>query len=547
MSSVTRVASVAMVAGLLAVVPAPGPAGAAGVGVTSVHDVVVDQARGRIYVSGGALATTDLNGTPQGTVAGVSAARQLAFTPDGSQLVVANADGLTVVDAATATVVRTIPTGANSCPDAVAPAAGKVFFTYGDCPDGTPGLGAVDLTDDSVATGISTGSIAVEGGEGSTQSVVLKPVPGATDALVLVAGPVLAVLDATGGPTPTVAVRASRTVPTPSGAVAAVSPDGAEVVVGTSTLQLLAYSTTDLEPLRTFPVARASSLAYRADGRLATSPGYRSEVGLFAPGSVTGKPLKFVPAQTTIPMRGLAYGAVNLYAVLRNGSTYSVVRAPVGPAATISVVADKWGYAYKATAIVTIKLTSPTTSRTVSLWVRPYGGAFRLVKTGAVSTSTRTLVVKVPGLIRNTTFQARFAGDEEFAPSTATRDVPVRAKLVISSRSRSTSNGFHRLPAKPAPVLIFQVLPHHPNQCLRISGQLLVKGKWRDLVDGGLSACKARTNANSRFALRLVGFKRGDRVRISGRYSDGGLYGQPKPGGAGNIESTWVRYLVVMT
>src|SRR5690242_4837907 len=61
-------------------------------------DMVVDQAHGRVFVSGGSVVTANLSGVVTGTVAGISSARQMALTADGSQLVVANGDGLTVVD-----------------------------------------------------------------------------------------------------------------------------------------------------------------------------------------------------------------------------------------------------------------------------------------------------------------------------------------------------------------------------------------------------------------------------------------------------------------
>lgn len=540
----TGVAVATLFAGLLSVAPTAGPAQAANLSVGWVEDTVVDEAHSRVYVSGGTLATADLTGTPTGTVAGISAAKQMALTPDGSQLVVANADGLAVVDTASATLVRTISTGPSSCPNAVAAAAGQIFFTYGDCDGGTPGLGAIDLSNDVITKNIATGTVVVKGTTGSTQSVVLKSVAATPNTLELLAGTTLAVLDATGGATPTVVVRVAHTLAGYPSSLA-VSPDGGKVVTGVDISAVRVFSTTDLSTIKDYTNVGTAASSYRSDGRLAL-PG--NDVRTYNPDGTDQATLEFFSSPWSVANRGLAYGSVRLYVVLHSSPDvehfFKLVVAPVGPAATLTVATDHSVYDYRGTATVTIKLSSPTHSRTVSLSARAYGQASRWIKTAAVSATTRTLTVKVSGLTRNTVFTAKFAGDDVYAPATASKSVNVRVKLVILTGSSSSIDGYHRLHPYPYPSVTFQVYPSHPNQCLRISGSLLVHGTWRYLY-WGTDAC-VKTDSRSRVVERLVGFKKGDRVRIRARYSNGGNYYEPEPGWQGNVDSRVVEYRILM-
>lgn len=521
------------------------PAGAAAFGILpwELEDVVVDEAHGRVFVSGGAVVTTDLTGTKTGAVAGVSGARQMTLTPDGTQLVVARTDGISVVDPATATLLRTIPTGAGSCPGAVTPAAGRIFFSYGDCEGGTPGLGAVDLADDTVTMGIDTGDVVVASAELSNIPVMLRSVPAAPGTVFLAAGNTVAVLDVLEGEQPAVTVRASKTFTNVPKDVA-LNPAGTEVVAVGEGKGVSAFSTADLAHLRSYGATTTYASDFRADGRLAVNL-TSNQLGIYAPGSTKQTRIS-IGSRLDVADRGMDYGAVRLYAAVRSLDTdgLSVMLLPVGPTPSLTITTDKSAYNYRATATVTIKLGTPTLTRTVSLYARPYGRDLRLVKTAAVGASSRTLVVKVPYLTYNTTFLVRFPGDSATAPASATRSVKVRAKVVITSASTSTVNGFHRLDNNPAPVLTFTVYPHHPYQCLRIFGSLLVNGTWQDISGGSFSSC-VRTTSKSRLAIKLIGFRAGDRLRVSGTYTNGGTSEEPPPGGAGNIDSLPATYLVL--
>ncbi len=538
--------SIVLLTTLLALgVSGTSPAGAAGIGITIVRDLVVDEPHGRVFVSGGSLVATDLAGKQAMTIPAVAGARAMTLTPDGDFLVVAVADGIAVVDPVTASVVRTIQTGASSCPEAVAAAAGKIFFSHGDCAGGTPGLGAVDLADDAVTLGIATDGLVLKGSPNTTNTTVLmESVAAAPTVLVVAAGGQVAVLDVTADVVPTATVRASRAFSNIPQDLA-VNPEGTEVVAVGGSDGVSAFATADLALVRTYGPSTAKAMDFRADGRLGVALFSNGVLGVYRPGSVQQATVR-VGSRNEIARRGIGYGSVYLYAVVRSLDTdaNTVVVTPVGPPPKLTITTDKSAYDYRTTATVTITLGAPTLSRTVSLYARAYGRDLRLIKTAAVGASSRKLVVKVPYLTYNTNFLVKFAGDEDYAPTSAIRSVKVRAKVVITSPSRSVVNGYHRLDNSPAPSLTVSVYPAHPNQCVRISGEILVNGVWRSLSGGEYGSC-VRTTSASRLAVKLINFRPGDRVKVYAKYSNGGTSGPILPGGAGNIDSPTAVYGVI--
>ncbi len=534
MRLVTGAVAASLLTGLVAVSPGVDSAGAATLGLTSIQDLVVDQSHGRVFLSGGALVTADLTAAPTGTVAGITAARQMALTPDGTQLVVANADGLTVVDTATASVVRTIPTGPNSCPDAIAPAAGRMFFSYGDCPAGTPGLGAVDLGTDTVTKNISTGSVVLA----ADQAVVLESVAAAPDVLVLRAGSTLAVLDATAVILPTVVVRTSKSFVGGPGRSVALNPAGTEIVTDAGfEAPIRAFSTIDLSTVRDYPLSEPGGTAFRSDGRLALSPGKNVNVSLFAPNGTYLKSMGFLPSMTAVADRGLAFGSERLYAAAidYSGETpvFSLYLAPVGPPAALKILADRTIYRYKQIAVITVYLQASTPSRTVKVYKRMTTGQTTLLKTLSVPSSTGKTSFQVQ-VTKNFALRAEFAGDSEYAAVAKERHVSARSLVTASSASTSyTSDGFHRLKGSPAPTVTFTLAPAKQGVCIEISAITYVNGHW---VTFGAAKC-LYTTSNSRVSVRLVGFPSGRKVSVSARAKATST----------NLESEWVKYRVLIT
>lgn len=493
-------------------------------GLSSYRDIVVDQAHGRVYVSGGSVVTANLAGTITGSVPGVTSARQMALTADGSQLVVANGDGLTVIDAVTATVVRTIATGANSCPDAVAPAAGLMFFTYGGCAGGTPGLGAVNLTNDGLTTGLTTGG-------GSLSDAKLVSVAAAPGMLAAKFGDTLTILDATGGVTPATSVRATSQAANSNFEDLALTPNGAQVITASGgTYHHQVFSTTNLAHVGDYPTAAyPNGVAVRADGLVAAGINgvYNEDVWFFPSGaSTTIRKVGFGDAggagvSSWLEPQGLAFGAKLAYAVTSDvyGDYLTLRTVTAGPPASVSITTDLSRYRYGGTATVTARLLSPTTVRTVSVYATGVGTARRLIRTGTVDSGGR-LVVKVSGLTRNTTFQVVFGGDGDFAPGTASRAVAVSAKLTMSSASRRKSGIYHLFRPGTRPLVNGLVSAPNPGRCVRAVGQRFNGRRW---VTFDSISC-LRLTPGSRFGVQLRGrYTRGMKVRVSATFTGGSV------------------------
>lgn len=506
MKPAVRLLTVALLSGFLVTSPASGPSGASSLPLGSFSDIVVDPVHGKVFVSGGSVVVAGLDGAVTGTVSGIAEARQMTMSPDGNDLVVANGDGLTVVDATTGVVDRTIATGNNSCPDAVAVASSLVFYSYGDCSGGTPGLGALDLTGDTLTTGLDTGSITV-------QSARLAAASAAPHVLALTTAAGMAVLDTSGGENPATTVRHSWAI----GGVrdVALDPEGSKLAIaGPATSQVRVLSTTDFNSIEMTPYSKSgtsNSLAVRADGVLAT--GYARDLADAYTYNVVGGTgrgaLDLALPDERLAPRGLAFGENRLYGVIASAGSYRLASGAADGPADIRIAADKHIYPYGATATVSIALRSPTISTKVSLWANTPGHSPHLVKVTSVDPVSRKVTLKVPSLTRNITFTAKFGGDDKFTAGSAAVAVLVRFKITITSASKSMSGPYHRLPASPAPVITGRLSPAYQGVCVTVGA---------DVKDGSLwnigSVKCLRTSSTGRVGVRLIGFPRGTRVRI---------------------------------
>ena len=202
-----------------------------------------------------------------------------------------------------------------------------------------------------------------------------------------------------------------------------------------------------------------------------------------------------------------------------------------GPDTKLAVTSDKYVYPLGSTATVAVALQSVTTDRTVSLWSSVNGGTRKLVKTGTVSASTGKLVVKVPNMTRNTRFFGTFAGDDTHPAAETKRDVKVPAVVKLSSSSTSMSGIYHRLKASPAPLISGVVSPSNAGQSMRSSAAVYSGGAWHTVVTGSY-----RTTSTSRFGIKLINFRPGQKVRVSARYF-----------GTLNAQSATAYYYVLLT
>lgn len=487
-------------------------------GMSVFRDILVDQAAGHVFVSGGSLVAADLDGNVIGPVSGISAARQMALSPDGSKLVVANGDFISVVDPVALTLLDSIPTGVGSCPESLAASSGKVFFTYGDC-SGSPGLGALDLTTKVVTTNLSTGVV--------PWRAVLVSVPGAPS---LIAAQFdgqqtydpnsLVLLDTTGGATPTSTVRLTKTFASDITDLALAS-NGSEVLVAVPGTGSNIYSTTDFSLLGTYPDdGIPSALAIRDDGVVATGSVQRldnRDLRFYAAGSaVAMRSVDFGYGPNTheiaIQRHGLAFGASRAYAVTDLGQLRTFT---AGPPAVVTLSTDKSTYSYGGTATITVTLGSPTTNRTVEVYSKVRGSARVLKASGPVDGAGK-LTFKATNLTRNTTFSAYFYGDDDFAPATATAMVSVRAKVTISTGSTSMSGSFHKLRHSPPPTVHVAVYPATPTTtCVKFVVQSYSHGAWRGF---GSIACPKRSATTGSYGVTMYDFPAGVKLRVQASY-----------------------------
>lgn len=529
MRLLTAVTTAALAVGGLVAVPAVAAAdGSASFTLTSkFRDILVDQAHGRVFLSGGSVVVADLDGTITGSVAGISDARQLALSADGNTLAVTNGAGITLVDPVSATVLRTISTGTGTCPDAIAPASGKLFFTN-SC-GGSSAIGAVDLVTDVVTPGLLN-----VGGGGYAD---LQSSPAAPDMLVATLDGDPYVFDTTGGESPDLTVRVTNGY----AEFIALNPAGNRVVIGTESSPWEERSTTDLSLVRSVSGNGPQTAAVRADGLVAIggiSDGV--DVAFYKPGTKTAsRTVEFGSATASggspyVQRRGLAFGTKRAYAVTASstGTNLRLRTITAGAAPSLVVTTDKYAYDLGATATVAATLGATTALRTVSIYATSAGGTRRLVASGPVGAASGKLVVKVPKMTRNTWFEATFAGDEDNAASLARKHVKVRAKIKLSSVSTSMSGIYHKLRATPAPIVSGQVSPANPGRCVKSTGQRLVGSTWRTI---GSAGCLT-TTSTSRFGVKLIGFPKGTKLRISAKLVDVDL-------NAANL-TTWYYVLI---
>jgi DNA-binding beta-propeller fold protein YncE len=258
-------------------------------------DILVDDARQRIYLTGGPstndLVVTDLDGNIVHRVSDIPGAAGMALSPDGSKLYVTASDEwwITIVDTTTYETDGLFAgktDGSDTCPRDVAFAAGQLWFSWG-CPDTADGyIGRIDPQ--TREYDLSVARVDSE----MTSAPLLATVPGQPD--VLIAGET--------GSNPAELFRFQVTSTelvqqawrrTDGGSVRqlAVTPDGSQVIVPSgSPYYHPALSTTDLTEVHRYPtVAYPNAVAIRDDGLVVagTNSSYDDDVWVFEPGGST--------------------------------------------------------------------------------------------------------------------------------------------------------------------------------------------------------------------------------------------------------------------
>jgi len=292
-------------------------------------DMLVDEARGRVYISGGkgtnSVVVTDLDGGNQQTVGIGRGGGGMTLSPDGTKLYVAlvDSDGIAIIDLATYAVdwyyVGTHD-GVPTCPRDVAWAAGQLWFGWG-CDNAPAGIGKVDPETRAYDLGMAHTDSRI------VSAPLLATVPSQPN--ILIAGEtgtnpaLLFRFEAT--PTELHQLVMSRT---DGGSVRqlAVTPDGSQVIVPSGAPYYHpVLSTADLTEVHQYPTtAYPNAAAIRSDGLVAagSNAAYDKDVYIFEPGGST--PIAtyefgHLPDQETwahtLVDGGLAWGGDRIYAV----------------------------------------------------------------------------------------------------------------------------------------------------------------------------------------------------------------------------------------
>ncbi|WTN74634.1 Ig-like domain repeat protein [Streptomyces sp. NBC_00624] len=241
------------------------------VAVTAAADTIVDGVHQRLFFSDryqNKIVVTDYAGKAIAELTGLPQVQDLELSPDSGTLYAAvyGADKIVAFDTVTLTQTAEYPTGAKTIPSRLAYADGKLWFGYGD--QWESGLGSVDLTAETPAV---TLDLAAGHDFASPPELYADPDnPGTLLALDagISSGPIV-VYDISSG-TPAIRVSAEK-----GGFYndAALTPDGQSVVVaGPGNRALTEYRLSDLEEVRTFPVAsEPETVSIAPDGTVAAT------------------------------------------------------------------------------------------------------------------------------------------------------------------------------------------------------------------------------------------------------------------------------------
>ena len=440
-----------------------------GVGIRTFTDLTVDEAHGSIYITSGgqssAITVLNLDGSPKTLIEGVVGAEDIALSHDGAALYVAIRDqrAIGTIDAATHTITkRTL--GSGICPTSLAQVGTTLWFSYEECQSPwRTALGSLELDSGSVTLRIA--SLRELSRLFSSPSVAGRLFVRRTDALEL--------LDVSSG-----AVQAPTQIAVAMGTFGNLgfTPDGTEVVSGG------ALSTSDLTPSTSYGSAYPTSVstAIRSDGLIAIGSG---ALTLYERRNPTPwRQYRTAAFGTSLFVVGLSFGARDLYTVfLRQNYVdpvqYRIARVTPRRASSLVLTTPAAGVDSGVTASVTAHLVGGSTNRTVSIFAQPVGQARVLLVRGLVNANGDLSASVRP--LRRTTIVAVYDGDEAYDGSTASRMLPVRARVMARiSGGVGQTDGRTLLRMGSRPVVIATVAPNHAGECVRIARQVFLGGKW---------------------------------------------------------------------
>jgi hypothetical protein len=313
-------AVLALPSALLAVVAAP--AQAATVHVGQVGGLVVAGATGRVFLgdrAASSVVVASADGSPVGTVAGITGVTELAASEDGSTVYAAASGGHEVVaiDAATLAVTHRYTVPATYGPTHLAVTSGRVWFTYGDQWDGD--LGSVDVTTGTVTMTQYPEAYPGLWGQGHLDASTARPGVLAISDASGVSSATEAVLDVSSGSPVLVASHFANYQLNNGVYDLDLVPGADQVLVNGSARH--AYAAGDLTPAGSYPAGLTADIA--ANGLVAQ--GTESAVRVFRPDESV--PFESFPVSGTVD--AVAWGAdgAHVYAAVETsrGADLAVV------------------------------------------------------------------------------------------------------------------------------------------------------------------------------------------------------------------------------
>jgi hypothetical protein len=431
-----RTAAIVLLAGLVPVAAASADSGPTSLALTSVEQVVLDEARGHLFLTAGrtgaGVTVTDLTGSPVTTVAAYGATG-IALTPDGTSLWVASPTGvLRRISTTTLSVVETIALPTGQCPGDLALTGSRLVYGYscstygGSGPYG--GIGVVDTATGRVLGAVTSGP--------SYRPVVAAGPAGqvyAADSRISPTG--LYLYDVSGQSPQLIAARAQTCS---NLADLDARPDGSQVVTACgSPYEHRAYSASKLELVGSYgsqnPYPNAG--AWSADGGTFVAgidSGSGPDVVVYPAGAATPRrSVAFGSSTETLLPRGVAVSAdgSRVWAVTRNGSTIALrVLDPSSPVpSSMTLAADPPNFTAGTTTSIGGWLSSggtgvPGVPLTVS---RSATGASPVALPPVTTRSDGTFVFTDTPAAGGYTYTVRWAGDATRAGATASTNVSV--------------------------------------------------------------------------------------------------------------------------
>jgi hypothetical protein len=498
-------AAVAVCLGL--VIPAAGAAGS--LAIKSYYQMVVDSAKGYVFISQGssasdAILVTDLAGQQVATISGQTGVMGLAPSADGSTLYAAlpGAHAVSAISTSTLKQTASYPLPSVDTPRDVAVQSGKVWVSYAGSGSGSGAVGDINLS----ATPPAFQTQAAMGGWAAAPLLAADP----SDTGVLVAA------DQASSPAPAVSYKVSVepvTVNARSKGLTGCTGKIADAAIGAGELVVACggaasqqrYNPVSLATLGSYPsAANPNAVAIAESGTVAAgrqgpgksgNPPPPADLYVYKQGGTM--PLASYDLWATnsiLAARGLAWSAdgLELFAITSGSGGYGLqVFYPFRVSTSLKVTTGVLTFTDGQTISITAHLGATYTNRTVSIYAQKFGSTTRtLLKTGVVN-SSGALSTTYPA-VYNTAFIAVFTGDERTNPATTKHSVLVHVlatEKLTGYYGKTTIHGvvyllYHQ--SKPLDAAA-TVAPNHAGECLNFEYQENVNGTWYDFHNGCIS------------------------------------------------------------